>query len=74
MCNLFGCREASPTLSTGLTTSTNSQTKSLVGQTASNARKMSKVAIAAEDVTTSSELRQPLCSQNSSRLHCVTIT
>jgi len=39
LCNIFGCKTASnrPTLSTGLTTSTNSsQTKPLVGQTLSN--------------------------------------
>merc|ERR1719410_1034740 len=36
ICNIFGCKKARPTLSTGLTTSTNSQTKPLVGQTLSN--------------------------------------
>ena len=37
LCNIFGCKKASrPNLSTGLTTSTNSQTKPLVGQTLSN--------------------------------------
>lgn len=56
ICSILGCRKARPTLSTGLTTSTNSQSsKPLVGQTASNARSIHQ----------DSELRQPLCGRNS---------
>lgn len=56
ICSILGCRKAPPTLSTGLTTSTNSQSnRPLVGHTASNAR----------SIHLDSELRQPLCSRNS---------
>jgi len=56
VCNILGCRKAPPTLSTGLTTSTNSQSsKPLVGHSASNARSIHQ----------DSELRQPLYSRNS---------
>ena len=53
ICNIFGCRKSQPSLSTGLTTSTNSsQSKPLVGQTASNAILQSN--------NQEAELRQPL--------------
>ena len=58
ICNILGCRKTQPVLSTGLTTSTNSQSKPLVGQTASNA-------ILAGNLNQEQELRQPLCASAS---------
>jgi len=57
ICGIFGCRQAPPNLSTGLTTSTNSQTKSLVGHTASNASN--------RRLQLQEELRRPLCGRPS---------
>jgi len=58
ICNIFGCRKSQPSLSTGLTTSTNSSSQSkhpLVGQTASNS-----VILPNSNNHQEAELRQPL--------------
>ena len=61
ICNIFGCKKARPTLSTGLTTSTNSQTKPLVGQTVSNARSI-------HGIQEPEELKEPLNSKISKNI------
>ena len=59
ICNILGCRKPQPTLSTGLTTSTNSQSKPLVGHTASNTISLPT------NNHQEKELRQPLCASSS---------
>ncbi len=75
ICNIFGCRQgpnSRPTLSTGLTTSTaTNSSKALVGQTASNATlggmggRPSQYGRHAGLGLHQEELRQPLCSKTS---------